>query len=362
MSSPPFAARLARAVMRGLGALPLGLQRALAGRPIHIDGQDLHPTVQLGLRLLNLTAGETFETKPLAEGRAELAGEAWVFGDALPVASVADLTLAGPHGPVPMRLYKPAPTGAARPLVVYYHGGGWVLGDLEACDSVARFLVTNAGVAVLSVDYRLAPEHRFPVGLEDSLAAFDHAVAHASAYGCDPRLVGVAGESAGGNIAAVISLLAAERARAGAGGPAPAFQLLFQPVTDLTTKHPSYALFGKGLFLTEAQMDWYKDQYLNDPGEAFDPRVSPLLAADVAGLPPAFVAVAGFDPLRDEGEAYAARLAAAGVPVMLRRFSGVTHGLINATGVGPVAREMLLEVCGALGVLVAFARARAAPA
>ncbi len=354
----PLADRVARQVFRFLGSLPLSLQRKLGGAAIRIDGQELHPTAQLGLKLLNLLAAETFESKPLADGRSELAREAWTFGDTQHVAEVRTFSIDGPHGPVPVRLYRPEQAGPGSPLVVYYHGGGWVLGDFSAADAMIRQLANRTGAVFLSVEYRLAPEHKFPAGLDDSLCAFDYAVTHAAALGCNPALVGVAGESAGGNIAAVLSQLTAERARAGLPGAVPAFQMLFQPVTDLSRKHPSYQLFSTGFFLTEAQMDWYKGQYLNNADEALDPRVSPLLASDLAGLCPAYVAVSGFDPLRDEGEAYAARLLEAGVPTVLRRFSGHTHGLINATGIGFVAQEMLLEIAGALNTLIAFARAR----
>ncbi|MEH3117508.1 MAG: alpha/beta hydrolase [Methylorubrum populi] len=353
-----FGDRIARTVMRTLGSLPTGIQRLLAGTPIRIDGQTLHPTVQLGIRLIKLVGGDTFETKPLPEGRKEIAVEAWVFGDPRPVGSVQDLTAPGPHGPVPVRLYKPEAAGKDLPLVVYYHGGGWVLGGFESCDSLVRFLVAEAGVCVLSVDYRLAPEHKFPKGLDDSLAAFDFAVANAASWGCDPDLVGVSGESAGGNLTAVVCQIAAERARTRKEMPVPAFQAMLMPVTDLSRESGSYELFKEGFFLTAAQMRWYKNHYLSDPSEALDPRVSPLLAETVEGLPPAYVGVAAFDPLRDEGEAYAKRLEDAGVPVMLRRFPGATHALINAHAVGTLARDMSLEVCGALGVLITMARAR----
>lgn len=350
--------RIARSLFRFLGNLPMGLQRKLGGTAIRIDGQELHPTAQLGLRLLNLLAAETFESKPIAAGRIELTREAWIFGDTPHVAEIQNFSIDGPHGPIPVRLYRPAQATADSALVVYYHGGGWVLGDLQSGDSMLRHLANRTGVCFLSVEYRLAPEHRFPVGIEDSLCAFDYAVAHAAQFGCDPALVGLAGESAGGNIAAVLSQMTAQRARSDASAASPAFQVLFQPVTDLSSKHPSYRLFSSGFFLTEAQMDWYKDKYLGSADEALDPRVSPLLAEDLAGLCPAYVAVSGFDPLRDEGEAYAARLQQAGVPTVLRRFSGHTHGLINATGTGFVAQEMLLEIAGALNTLVAFARTR----
>ena len=350
-STAPIADRIARRVFRGLAALPLGLQRRLGGRPIRIDGQELHPTAQMGLRLLNLLAGETYETKPVAQGRIELMREAWIFGDEHPVGQLRDFSIDGPHGPIPVRLYQPAQVRRDLPLLVYYHGGGWVLGDLGAADAVARFLVQLTGISVLSVDYRLAPEHRFPVGVDDALAAFDYAAAHAADFGCDPRRVAVAGESAGGNLSAVISQVCTQRRHSDAQAPVPAFQMLFQPVTDLSGKHPSYRLFSKGFFLSEAQMDWFKAHYLRRPEDAYDPRVSPLLAPDLRGLPPAYIAVSGFDTLRDEGEAYARRLAEAGVPVALRRFASLTHGLINATGVGKVAQDMLREIAGALLVL-----------
>ena len=353
-----LADRVARRLFRLLGSLPPAVQRRLGGTPVRIDGQQLHPTAQLGLRILNLLAADTFENKPLAEGRSELAREAWIFGDQTPIEQVREFAVTGPRGSIPLRFYRPAQARQGSPLVVYFHGGGWVLGDFGSADAMIRYLSDRTGFCFLSVDYRLAPEHRFPAGVEDALCAFDHAVAQAAELECDPALVGVAGESAGGNLSAVISQLAAQRARNGQPGAVPAFQMLLQPVTDLSSKHPSYPLFRSGFFLTEAQMDWYKQQYLNHPDEALDPRVSPLLASDLSGLCPAYVAVSGFDPLRDEGEAYAARLQAAGVPTVLRRFPGHTHGIINATGIGYVAREMLLEIAGALATLVAFARAR----
>ncbi|MCX4919054.1 alpha/beta hydrolase [Streptomyces sp. NBC_00687] len=341
----PLQDRAARGVMRLVGALPTGALRVLGGRPVRVDGQELHPEVQVALRLLRLTAGRTFERLPLARGRAQISSEAWIFGDPIPVGTVRDLAVPGPGGPVPARLYRPDGLDGLSPLLVYFHGGGWVLGDLESADSVCRFLAVHAGLTVLSVDYRLAPEHPFPAGVEDAVAAFRHAVNNAESLGVDPGAIGVGGESAGGNLAAVVSHIT----HAGPG-PAPAFQLMFFPVTDLSTKHPSYGLFSDGFFLTEAQMDWYRGHYLSDPSEALDPRVSPLLADDLGGLPPAYIAVAGFDPLRDEGEAYARRLKEAGIPVTLRRHGGLIHGIVNATGVGHAGREALFEAAGALRV------------
>ena len=325
--------RIARGVMRTVGALPPPVLRLLAGRPTRIDGQVLHPEVQVALRLLHLAGGPTFETLPVSEGRAQISSEAWVFGDELPVESVRDLELEGRGGPIPARLYRPAGLADPSALLVYFHGGGWVLGGLDASDSACRFLAQHAELAVLSVDYRLAPEHPFPAGVEDAVDAFLAAVAAAGSWGVDPAAIGVGGESAGGNLAAAGAPLTHAD-----DGPEPAFQ------------HPSYTLVSEGYFLTEAQMDWYQSHYLPDPALATDPRVSPLLAEDLSGLCPAYVAVAGFDPLRDEGEAYARRLREAGVRVSLQRHRGLIHGIVNATGVGRSGREVLLQAAGALRI------------
>ena len=334
--------KVERAVVVALGRAPRRLQRLLAGDPPVTQGEPLHPEVGAALRALSLLPGSSFEELPLAEARAQVDHEALIFGGPpLSMSRVRDLTIPTPEGGIKARHYIADERDADR-LLVYFHGGGWVVGGLDSADSACRFLAAQAGVSVLSVDYRLAPEHRFPAAPDDALAAFRFAVDQAAAWGHDPELIGVGGDSAGGNLAAVVcqDLRDAAEIR-------PAFQLLFFPVTDLSTKRASYAEFRDGFFLTEAQMDWYRDHYLGDH-PADDPRVSPLLAADVAGLPQAYVAVSGFDPLRDEGEAYAARLADAGVPVALRRHPGLVHAFVNATGVGRTGREAMLEASGAL--------------
>jgi len=256
---------------------------------------------------------------------------------------VEDRRIPGPGGEIGVRLYQPFAGGVQRPLLVYYHGGGWVVGDLDTHDGACRFLALQAGVNVLSVDYRLAPEHRFPAAVDDAVAAFRWAVLHAPELASDPARVAVGGDSAGGNLAAVVSQLTARD-----GGPRPAFQLLIYPVADLSTKHESYRLFREGFFLTEKQMDWYRGHYLSDESAARDPRASPLLAEPLKNLPPAYVATSGFDPLRDEGERYARKLEAAGVPVTLRRHGGLIHGFANATGVGTSSRRAMEEICAAL--------------
>jgi acetyl esterase len=236
------------------------------------------------------------------------------------------------------------------PLLVYLHGGGWVRGDLHTHDNTCRFLAREAGVIVLSVDYRLAPEHKFPAAVEDSFAAFRWAHENAAELGVDQNAIAVGGDSAGGNLAAVVGQLAAAD-----GGPVPAFLLIIYPATDFSEKRRSVKLFREGFLLTESDMDWYTAHYLPDKEAERDPRASPLLADDLSGTPPAYVMTAGFDPLRDEGEAYALRLREAGVPVALRRHSGLIHGFANMTGVGRTGRAAMLEAAGALRVGVSRA-------
>ena len=333
---------LERAVVSALGSAPTPVQRAIGGRAPSADGVTIEPEVGAALRLLSLVPGASFEDLPLDRARAQIDQEAAVFGGTpLPLHEVRDLTIPTAGGGIRARLYRADPRDADR-LVLYFHGGGWVVGSLDSADSACRFLARHGGASVLSVDYRLAPENRFPAAPDDALAAFRFAVAKAGEWGHDPSLIAVAGDSAGGNLAAVLcqDLRTADEVR-------PAFQLLFFPVTDLSTKHPSYRAFAEGFFLTEKQMDWYRGHYLGDHPDD-DPRVSPLLAPDLSGLPPAYVAVSGFDVLRDEGEAYARTMAAAGVRVALRRHDRLIHAFVNSTGVGSSSREAFLEACGAL--------------
>jgi acetyl esterase len=217
-------------------------------------------------------------------------------------------------------------------------GGGWVIGDLDTHDTACRHLAREAEAGVLSIAYRLAPELRFPAAVDDALAAFHWAAANAGGLGFDPARVAVAGDSAGGNLAAVVAQLAGRD-----GGPRPAAQFLAYPVTDLSTKHASYRLFAEGFLLTERDMDWFRAHYVPDAATALDPRASPLLAPDLHGLPPAVVLTCGFDVLRDEGEAYARRLEQAGVRVALRRNAGLIHGFCNAVSVSPLSRIAMIE-------------------
>ncbi len=325
--------RVEAGVAAALAALPGPLARVLAGRPVRVDGQQLNVQVQLAIRLERLLGG--WKPLPAPEARAHRLHEAMVFrGPTIEVGRARDLELPGPAGAIGARLYEPAVGSAPPPLVVYFHGGGHVIGDLDTHDQPCRFLARETPAVVLAVDYRLGPEHRFPAAVEDALAAFRWAHAEAAALGADPARIAVAGDSAGGNLAAVVAQLTAAE-----DGPAPAFQALLYPVTDYSVKRRSYELFGEGFFLTREEMDWFRDNYFADSDQRSDPRASPLLAADLANVAPAHIVTAGFDPLRDEGEAYAQRLLEHGVPTTLRRERDLVHGFVNAVGLGGRARD-----------------------
>lgn len=331
--------------MRSACGLPSWAQRRLFGQPPKRDGQELASDIQTLLRLLALS-GETSVTEERTPEEARALNEAGakaVAGPPRPMATVDNLGIPGPKGPIPARLYTPLDSLAApQPLIVYFHGGGWVVGSLETHDSVCRFLAATVGALVLSVDYRLAPEHPFPAGVEDAFAAFHWATENGPRLGFDPARIAVAGDSAGGNLATAVSLLA----HAG-GGRRPAMQLLLYPATDVVGGQRSRDQFAEGFLLTKADMDWFEAHYLKDE-ERPDPRVSVARAADLSGLPPTYIATAGFDPLRDEGEQLAERARAAGVPVALHRHSNLIHGFANMTAVSRTARSAMHEAAGAL--------------
>jgi acetyl esterase len=339
---------------RALDALPPSVQLRLSGRaPVQVDGETLAPEVQLALAMLARRREPPPETLPPDEARRRRRRLSAVYaGKATPVGAVADLEL-DLDGALRLRArhYAPAEPGAPHPLLVYYHGGGFTYGDLETHDGVCRILCRHAGAHVLAIDYRLAPEHPFPAAVEDARAALRWTVAHAAGLGADPHRVGVGGDSAGGNLAAVVSQLAARD-----GGPAPVLQLLIYPATDFTRRRRSRELFGEGFLLTNPEMDWFETNYLGAArAHARDPRASPLLADDLSGLAPAYIVTAAFDPLRDEGEEYAAALNRAGTPVTLRRFPGFIHAFIAGAGVSRNARDALVEIAGATRAMFAGA-------
>jgi len=257
------------------------------------------------------------------------------------IGPVRDLQIPGPRGPIGARHYRPDGGEGLLPLLVYFHGGGWVIGDLDTHDVVCRTLCAHAGCAVLAVDYRLAPEHVFPAAVDDCLAAAQYAFDEAAKLGVDPRRIAVGGDSAGGNLSAVVCL-----ARRDAGEALPAFQLLIYPGTDMRAVAPSHTTNGQGYVLTADTIAYFRGQYMPDEAEWPDWRASPLLASDHSRLPPALVLTAGFDPLRDEGRQYADALSGAGTPAQYVCFERQIHGFIT---MGRVIDEanLALALCAA---------------
>lgn len=334
---------------RVIGSLPAAAKRRIAGEPIRRDGLELDLDMQVLLKLAERDLRSLPGRTP-AQAREDLR-EAVRPLEGAPIArvEVSEISIAGADGPLRGRLYcaQELRHDERAPLLVYYHGGGWVCGDLDTHDQPCRLLARSSGARVLSVDYRLAPEHRFPAAVEDALAAFRNAVARAEELGVDPARVAVGGDSAGGQLAAVVAQLSGAD-----GGPAPALQLLIYPATDLSREAQSRLTFAEGFILTKENMDWYQEQFIGDDGDRSDPRASPLLAAELAGVAPALVVTAGFDPLRDEGEAYAARLREAGVRTLLRRHAGYVHGFIHGLTLGTGPREAVAEIGGALRAML----------
>ncbi|GAA5512912.1 acetyl esterase [Deinococcus carri] len=261
------------------------------------------------------------------------------------IAGTRDLTIPGPASDLPARLYTPEGEGPF-PLTVFFHGGGFVAYSLETHDSVCRELCAGASTAVLSVDYRLAPEHRFPAGVEDAYAALVWAAAHGEELGADTSRLAVAGDSAGASLSIACTLRARDE-----GGPPLRAQLLIYPAADFVNvdRYPSRRENAEGYFLTEERMKFFGQMYLSDPNHATHPHVSPLHAADLAGLPPALVLTAEFDPLRDEGVAYAEALNAAGGRATHQPGPGMIHGFANMTGLSPAAAALLDQAAAWLG-------------
>ncbi|AHG03708.1 alpha/beta hydrolase [Halobacterium sp. DL1] len=259
------------------------------------------------------------------------------------VAFARDLAFDGPAGEVPVRVYHDDPERPA-PVVVFYHGGGWTLGTLDSIGGVCRELAARADCVVVSVDYRLAPEHPFPAGLDDAYAALEWTVDNAAAFGGDPDSVAVAGTSAGGNLAAAVAL----RARA-FDGPDLAHQALLYPMTDRNTSRKSYREHGDGPLLTRADVEWFWAQYCRSPVDAANPYASVLRAPDHGDLPPATVVTAGHDPLRDEGEAYASALDAGGTPVEHHHYPSMAHGFLSLTDDVAAADDAMDRLAARLG-------------
>lgn len=329
-----WAARLLSGVLR---RLPEAWIRRLAGPPWVVRGRTLDPQLQLRARA---GAGQTpFHRMSAAEARRS-SGKALALGagPVRPMAEVQHRAIPGPGGPIPVRAYRPAGPSGRRPLLLYFHQGGLVLGDLDWCEPFCTQLAESARCPVLSVDYRKGPEHRFPAAQEDAVAAFRWARAHAEEMGGDPERLAVGGDSAGGGLSAHVT-----HALRRAGEPQPVLQLLVYPWVTAYADNASYRDFAEAWPLTPEGMRWFLDHSANGPADWRDPRLSPLLEDDFAGLAPALVYTAGFDPLCDEGRDYAEKLAKAGVPVSHRCFDPLCHSF-TSLGAVPCAAEALEEI------------------
>lgn len=342
----PFRRSAPVAIARTLLAAPDQLIQRLAGPPVEVDGRVLNRSVQLMLRSVELSGQNAFEGQSVAERRANMRRAARL---AMPTSNgvhVVDRVIAGPESPLRARVYRPFGAEAEPPAIVFFHGGGWVVGDLDTHDGSCRVLARESGCAVVSVDYRLAPEHPFPAPVEDCLAAYRWVVANAGELSIDGRAVAVMGDSAGGNLSAVV----AQASRDLDVAP-PVAQGLVYPGTDFAMTTKSHELFADGFFLTKESMEWFRHQYLPAGQSIDDPLVSPLRTEDLSGVAPAWVWTAGFDPLRDEGRAYADALEKAGVTTHYRCYDDQVHGFFGM-GILPGGCEIIGEMSAQMGELV----------
>jgi len=308
----------------------------------------LHPQAQAFLEALAAQNRPSWQELGPEASRVLFASLTELFGEPPAVYRVADQTVAG-H--IPLRIYTPTKSNEALPGVLYFHGGGWVLGDIATHDTLCRRLANASGCVIISVDYRRAPEHRYPAALEDCYAATCFVAQNAADLGVDANLLMVAGDSAGGNLAAAVALKSRQT-----GTPALEAQLLIYPVIEPRFDGWSYRNFAEGYGLTRASMIWFWQQYWGDDLDATDELVVPSRATSLSGLPPAHVVTAEFDVLRDEGERFAGLLGAAGVPTNLRRYDGMLHGFVQFSGVFDVGRQAIAEMGSAMRELLQLAR------
>jgi acetyl esterase len=312
--------------------------RFLDGHRIRLGTRTMDPKAQIvGEFVKSIRVPGYFP--PLPELRQQLRTMVTLMDEPAPaLPRIEDIRIPGPAGALPARVYAPS-AGAALPAVAYFHGGGWVQGDLETHHGLCARLARHAGVLVVAVDYRLAPEHKFPAAVEDCLAAYRWLRARGRDLGADSDRVAVAGDSAGGNLSAVVSQLAAA-----AGTPMPSCQVLIYPAVDFSLETDSHRELADGHVIPRDRIVWYMEQYLRSVADQADLRASPLRAASLAGQPPTLIVTAGFDPLRDEGQAYADRLRQAGVEVVHREYAGQIHAFVSLTKAIPEGLACTLEI------------------
>jgi acetyl esterase/lipase len=317
--------------------------RLLDGHRIRLGSRTMEPKAQIvGEFVKSIRVPGYFP--PLPELRQQLRTMVTLMDEPAPaLPRVEDIRIPGPAGEIPARVYA-ASTGALRPAVAYFHGGGWVQGDLETHHGLCARLARHAGVLVVAVDYRLAPEHKFPAAVEDCLAAYRWLRVRGRDIGADPGRVAVAGDSAGGNLSAVVS-----QGAAAGGTPVPTCQVLIYPAVDFSLETDSHRDLAEGHVIPRDRVRWYMEQYLRNEADKTDVRASPLRAPSLAGQPPALIVTAGFDPLRDEGRAYAARLGQAGVDVVDREYPGQIHAFVSLTKAIPQGMACTLEIADYLG-------------
>lgn len=304
----------------------------------------LHPSVRLLLETTEAEGGPALETlSPVEARRAAIDGMKASEGNAEPLLCIEDLRIPGPDCEVPVRVYTPHGS-SPRPAMVYFHGGGWVVCNLDTHNVVCSAIANRSGAVVVAVDYRLSPEHKFPAAVIDCYAATSWVAQNAARLGVDPKRISVGGDSAGGNLGTVVALRSRDEQ-----GPEIALQVLVYPVTDLSTfDTPSYEEFAEDHRLTKVAMEWFRCHYLRREEDGRNPHASPLLAPDLSGLPPALVITAECDPLRDEGEAYAKRLEQAGVPVTCTRYEGMIHPFFSLSGAIPRGLDAIQQVADAV--------------
>ena len=302
----------------------------------------LHPQAKALLDMLASAGAPPIEQLPLAEARAVRSEMIESGGPEESVAEVQNRSVPGPGGPIGVRVYRPE-KNQTLPALIFFHGGGFVICNLDTHDRQCRALANASGCAVISVDYRLAPEHKYPAAVDDAYAATKYIAQHAAEFGVDPNRIAVGGDSAGGNLATVVSLLSRDR-----GGPRLKFQLLIYPLVDFYDQSPSMQQYSKDHFLTREGINWFTESYLPSREAGLEPSASPMSASDLRGLPPAMILTAECDPLRDQGEAYARKLQGAGVPVELKRYEGMFHPFFQFGGILDAAKVAMKDAASAL--------------